>query len=88
MYSTNTRLRKNNPYNKLNDAQITKQRDRTWCLYLYLNKDKLKNYITTDETRFYIVGSYGPKNIYYIRGDQYHQQKAQFVQCASFHPDL
>ena len=53
------KLRKKRPVHKLSDAQIKKRRARAWRLYLCLNNNKWKNFVTTDEAMFYMGGSYG-----------------------------
>ena len=50
------KLRKKRPVHKLSDAQIKKRRARAWRLYLRLNNNKWKNFVTKDEAMFTWMG--------------------------------
>jgi orotate phosphoribosyltransferase-like protein len=50
----------------ISKASIEKSRRRLWLLYLKLNNVKWKNYMTTDESWFYLSNSSGQTNIQYI----------------------
>ena len=83
-----TKLRKKRPVHKLSDAHIKKRRARAWRLYLRLNNNKWKNFVTTDEAMFYMGGSYGTRRVCYIRSNETDMQKLKFVKRDSFAPGL
>ena len=80
------KLRKKRPVHKLSDAQIKKRRAPAWRLYLRLNNNKWKNFVTTDEAMFYMGGSYGRRRVCYIRSNETDMQKLKFVKRDSFAP--
>ena len=80
------KLRKKGPVHKLSDAQNKKRRSRAWRLYLRLNNNKWKNFVTTDEAMFYMGGSYGRRRVCFIRSNETDMQKLKFVKRDSFAP--
>ena len=80
------KLRKKRPVHKLSDAQIKKRSARAWRLYLRLNNNKWKNFVTTDEAMFYMGGSYNRRRVCYIRSNETDMQKLKFVKRDSFAP--
>ena len=80
------KLRKKRSVHKLSDAQIKKRRAQTWRLYLRLNNNKWKNFVTTDKAMFYMGGSYGRRRVCYIRSNETDMQKLKFVKRDSFAP--
>lgn len=65
------KLRKKCKVHKLNANQIEKRRQRSWRLYLRLNNNQWKNFVTTDEAMFYLGGSYGRRRVCYYRTVKY-----------------
>ena len=81
-----SKLRKKCKVHKLNPNQIEKRRQRSWRLYLRLNNNQWKNFVTTDEAMFYLGGSYGRRRVCYYRKGVDDPSKLKFVKRDSFAP--
>ena len=81
------KLRKKCRVHKLNEQQILKRRARAWRLYLRLNNEKWKNFVTTDEAMF-LHGAVAMvrRRVCYVRCQDRDLNKVKFVKRDSFAP--
>lgn len=70
---------------QLNSAVIEKRRCRAWRMYLRLNNEKYKNYVTTDEAWFYLDASQGVRDVYYVRSNDL-PDEIKIIQRNDLHP--
>ncbi len=60
-------LRKKRKVHKLTSANVEKRRQRSRRFYLQLANGRYRNFITTDESWFYLDGTSGKRKVCYIK---------------------
>ncbi|CAF5170664.1 unnamed protein product, partial [Rotaria magnacalcarata] len=63
----NFTLRKKQKVHKLTSSNVEKRRRRAIRLYRQLANNRYKNFITTDESWFYLDGTEGKRKVCYIK---------------------
>ena len=79
------KCRKKKPVHRLYPAVIEKRRTRAWRMYRRLCNERYKNYVTTDEAWFYLDGSQGVREIYYVRSNEV-PEEVKKIQENDSHP--